>query len=445
MIQPDSYTPTSGSAELQIDHYDLHLDYEIQPNRLNARAVLHGRVLAETSAIELDLRGLKVSGVQLNDAAVRFRQTRTKLVLPADLAADQAITIGVDYRGKPRPQKGPWGDVGWEELTDGVLVAGQPNGAATWFPCNDHPGHKATLNCTILVDSDYTAISNGELLRVTQDGDRKAWTWESRAPLATYLATVQIGQYRRGPITNAQHVPARVPLLLACGDHLWRQGQDVLAKQHAMMSVFERAFGEYPFDSYEVVVADDPLEMPLESQPLSILGSNHLSADWKSERLIAHELAHQWFGNSVTPHRWSDIWLNEGFATYAEWVWSEASGQLDADARARSAHERMVSLPHNIVLADPGGTHMFDERIYTRGALTVHALRAFLGEDQFFRILRSWTAKHRHGTVSTADFLDHAELVSGPQTRSLLQGWLFEPALPPCPQRRVHPWAPRAP
>ncbi|MGJ9372598.1 M1 family metallopeptidase [Nesterenkonia sp. CF4.4] len=434
MIQPDSYTPTSGTAELQIDHYDLHLDYEIRPNRLKGRAVLHGRVLAQTSAIELDLRGLKVSAVQLNKTTVRFRQTRTKLVLPADLSEGQAITIEVHYRGKPRPQKGPWGDVGWEELTDGVLVAGQPNGAATWFPCNDHPRHKATWNCTVLVDSDYTAISNGSLLQVTRDGDRKAWRWESRTPLATYLATVQIGQYRRGAIRSAEHVSARVPLRLACGEHLWRQAQDVLAKQHAMMAAFERDFGEYPFDAYEVVVTDDELEIPLESQPLSIVGCNHLQEGWNNERLIAHELAHQWFGNSLTPHQWSDIWLSEGFATYAEWLWSEASGKLDTHSRARTSYDRLASRPQNIVLADPGGPDMFDDRVYLRGALTLYALRSFVGHDEFLRILRTWTQENRHGTVSTAAFLEHAERLSGPRIRPLLSGWLFQSTLPAFPE-----------
>lgn len=430
MIQPDPYTPTSGSAELRVDHYDLTLDYDIYSNRLLGVAVLHGQVLTDTSALALDLRGLKVSQVQLNGSAVRFKQTRTKLVLRSPLTAEDAVIIEVSYSGKPRVQKGPWGEVGWEELTDGVLVAGQPNGAATWFPCNDHPGSKATWRCSIEVDSDYTAISNGELLHCTPGDGRTVWTWESRVPLATYLATVQIGQYRRGPLQNKTYTSARVPLRLACGDHLWRQGQSALAKQHAMLTVFEKHFGEYPFDSYEVVVTDDDLEIPLESQPLSILGPNHLGAGWNSERLIAHELAHQWFGNSVTPHQWSDIWLNEGFASYAEWLWSEASGQADANSRADAAYEQLASMPQDIVLADPGGPEMFDDRVYLRGALTLHALRCHVGEDGFFQTLRSWTALNRHGTVSTEDFLAHAQRVTGHPAGALLRDWLFGAQLP---------------
>lgn len=433
MSQLDSYTPTSGSAEFQVDHYDLTLDYEIRPNRLTGHAVLHGRMLIETSTVELDLRGLKVSQVLLNGSRTQFKQTRAKLVLHSRFAVDDEIVIDVRYAGKPRPHRGTWGDVGWEELSDGVLVAGQPNGAATWFPCNDHPGHKATYRCSIMVDSDYTAISNGELLEASRRGRRTEWTWESARPLATYLATVQIGAYRRGEISPAGHSPTRVPLWLACGEHQWQQAQHALVKQHAMMTVFERRFGEYPFDSYLVVVTDDDLEIPLESQPLSIFGSNHIRAGWDRERLIAHELAHQWFGNSLTPRRWSEIWLNEGFATYAEWLWSEESDQHRIAIHARAAHDRLRSRPQDLVLTDPGGPAMFDERVYLRGALTLHALRTHTGDDVFFRLMRSWSALNRDGSVSTAGFLDHAEQVAGQPVRPLLQDWLFEPQLPRLP------------
>lgn len=433
MSMLDPYTPTSGSAEFQIDHYDLDLDYKIRRNRLTGHAVLHGRVLQGTSTITLDLRGLKVRRVLVNDTKIQFTQTPMKLLLHTDVRAGEAFVVQVHYAGKPGPENGSWGDVGWEELTDGVLVAGQPNGAATWFPCNDHPGHKSTYRCTVLVDSDYTAISNGELVHTASKGRRTAWSWESTQPLATYLATVQIGRYTQGRVDNAGHAPARVPLWLACGEHLWQQAQGTLAKQHAMMTVFERYFGQYPFDSYGVVVTDDALEMPLESQPLSIFGSNHLVAGWETEGLIAHELAHQWFGNSLTLGRWEDIWLNEGFACYGEWLWSEESGRANIESHAHAAHAQLASLPQDIVLADPGGDHMFDDRVYTRGALTLHALRSFTGDDVFFRILRSWAAEHRYGTVSTASFLTHVGLIAGRRTMPLLSDWLFEPLLPSLP------------
>lgn len=431
----DPYTPRSGTSEVRVNHYDLALDYDILPNTLRARAVLDARVLEDCSALSLDLEGLTVDRVLVNGQLSSFKHSKHKVVVDAreGFFVDEALTVEIHYAGTPSPASGAWGDIGWEELSDGVLVAGQPVGAATWFPCNDHPSQKATFRVSVLVDSDYTAISNGALVAVDRQGDRTAWTWESREPVATYLATVQMGQYRRGPVEPDRYPPSRVPLTLACGEHLWARAQHVLAKQHTMMSVFEQRFGAYPFDDYGVVVTDDELEIPLESQPLSIFGPNHLTESWESERLIAHEMAHQWFGNSVTPASWSDIWLNEGFAHYAEWVWSEASGRRSAHDQAVAAHAELAASKQKLVIGDPGPKKMFDDRVYVRGALTLHALRMSMGDQTFFTILQRWTAQNRCGNVTTAEFLALASEVSGRPVEPLLHNWLFEKKLPELP------------
>ena len=431
----DPYTPRSGTSEVRVNHYDLALDYDIQPNTLRARAVLDARVLEDCPALSLDLEGLTVERVLVNGQLSSFKHSKHKVVVEAreGFFVNEALTVEIHYAGTPSPASGAWGDIGWEELSDGVLVAGQPVGAATWFPCNDHPSQKATFRVSVLVDSDYTAISNGDLVAVDRHGDRTAWTWESREPVATYLATVQMGQYRRGPVEPGRYPPSRVPLTLACGEHLWAQAQDVLAKEHAMMAVFEQRFGAYPFDCYGVVVTDDELEIPLESQPLSIFGPNHMTESWESERLIAHEMAHQWFGNSVTPASWSDIWLNEGFAHYAEWLWSEASGRHPAHAQAREAYAELSASKQKLVIGDPGPKKMFDDRVYVRGALTLHTLRMSVGDQTFFTILQRWTAQNRCGNVTTAEFLALASEVSGRAVEPLLHEWLFEKKLPALP------------
>ncbi|GAA2105940.1 M1 family metallopeptidase [Brevibacterium salitolerans] len=446
----DPYTPGSGTPGMTVDHYDLELDYRILPNRLAGKAVLRARVLEDSPALDLDLVGLTVSKVLVDGRKHRFRHLRRRLVLrdrQRPFRAGEEVSLEIHYAGNPRPAMGTWGDVGWEELEDGVLVAGQPDGAATWFPCTDHPGSKATFRCAVLVESDYTAISNGELTGTTRKAGRTEWVWESAEPLATYLATMQIGQYRRGPLLPGAHAVSRVPLALACGRRTWDRAQEALAVQHAMMREFEERFGAFPFSSYTVVVTDDELEIPLESQPLSILGPNHLAQDWEAERLVAHELAHQWFGNSVTLRAWADIWLNEGFACYAEWLWSEASGRDSAEARARHHHARLAELPQDLVLTDPGAEDMFDDRVYKRGALALHVLRTAAGDEAFFRLLRTWTQEHRHGHGTTEEFLELAQAVCGeadeagagaetsrvPDVRTLLHDWLFEKPLPALP------------
>jgi aminopeptidase N len=202
-----------------------------------------------------------------------------------------------------------------------------------------------------------------------------------------------------------------------------------------MIEVFENFFGPYPFDAYIAVVADDELEIPIEAQGMSIFGVNHLTTGWESERLIAHELAHQWFGNSLTLADWRDIWLHEGFAAYAEWLWSEASGQRTADDHARRWHRRLARQPQHLVLADPGPDDLFDDRVYKRGALTLHALRLTVGDVAFLRILREWTATHRHASVRTDDFVELVEQSSAmSDPKAFFERWLRVqrlPALPP--------------
>jgi len=197
------------------------------------------------------------------------------------------------------------------------------------------------------------------------------------------------------------------------------------------MELFVELFGPYPLASgYTVVVTDDPLEMPLEAQGISIFGANHCDGTQASEWLIAHELAHQWFGNSVTARWWRDIWLHEGFACYAEWLWSEHSGGPSADQLARCHHEQLREKPQDLLLADPGPRRMFDDRVYKRGALTLHALRGRLGDDKFFALLKDWTTRHRHGTVVTDDLTGLAANYSGESLRPLWDMWLYSTAVP---------------
>ena len=211
---------------------------------------------------------------------------------------------------------------------------------------------------------------------------------------------------------------------------------DAFGDQRKMLDTFSRLFGPYPFDAYTVVVTDDDLDIPLEAQGLSTFGANFLTSDWDSVRLVAHELSHQWFGNSLTLGRWQDIWLHEGFACYAEWIWSEESGGPTAHERAEEHHARLSDLDQDLLLADPGPELMFDDRVYKRGALLLHALRLTVGDDEFFDLLRAWTDKHAHGTVNTEAFIEFADLTTGHELGELFDAWLHREALPALPAAR---------
>jgi aminopeptidase N len=243
--------------------------------------------------------------------------------------------------------------------------------------------------------------------------------------MATYLATVQIGRYELFQLDDRS-----VWQLAAAPERLRARAAKDLARQPQMMALFEQLFGRYPFANYTVVITDDELEIPIEAQGLAIFGANHVDGRRGSERLVAHELAHQWFGNSLTVADWRHIWLNEGFACYAEWLWSEQSGGPTADGYATSTWRRLSALPQDLIIADPGIELMFDDRVYKRGALTLHALRTTMGDAAFFELLADWTESHRHSTVTTEEFVGLAQRHAGRSLEDLFTAWVRQPRLP---------------
>jgi len=426
----DPYLPANGNFGYRVSRYDLELEYKVAINRLTGSATITAATLASLRSFTLDLSdALTVTKVSVNGrrpAQFRSSQNKLHITLSDALPAGAAMTVAVRYSGTPRPIHSLWGEVGFEELTEGVLVAGQPNGAASWFPCDDHPSAKASFRIKISTESPYYAIANGELVSRRARAGMTTWTYEQAEPTSTYLATLQIGMYSRHRMTrNGVEMHAVLP------NRLRRNFDKDFADQPQMMKLFAKLFGPYPLATgYTVVVTDDDLEIPLEAQGISIFGANHCDGQGSAERLIAHELAHQWFGNSVTAQRWRHIWLHEGFACYAEWLWSEHSGGQNADEWAWHYYQRLAASPRDLLLADPGPRDMFDDRVYKRGAMTLHVLRRRIGDDSFFALLRDWTARHRHSTVVTDDFTGLASHYATESLRPLWDAWLYSTDLP---------------
>lgn len=426
----DPYLPGSGNFGYRVSRYELDLEYKVAINRLSGTVTITATTLAALRTFTLDLADtLTVTKVSVNKRRVaQFASGDGKLrvTLAAPLAAGSALIVDVRYNGNPEPIESLWGDVGFEELSNGALVAGQPNGAPSWFPCDDHPSSKASYRIKISTDSPYRAVANGELVSRRARAGHTEWTYELAEPTSTYLITLQIGMYDN-------HRLAKTPVLMQAvlPDRLRRNFDHDFGRQPQMMKLFVKLFGPYPVASgYTVVVTDDDLEIPLEAQGISIFGANHCSGTRSAERLIAHELAHQWFGNSVTVRRWRDIWLHEGFACYAEWLWSEESGGRSAQECARYYHRKLAAAPQDLVLTDPGPRDMFDDRVYKRGALTLHALRRRIGDNKFFALLKDWTTRHQHGTAFTDDFTDLAAHYADESLRGLWNGWLYAKELP---------------
>ncbi|PQE01059.1 peptidase M1 [Mycobacterium sp. EPG1] len=427
----DPYLPEAGNFGYRVSRYELELEYKVAINRLSGSAGVTAVTLAELKTFSLDLSAaLTVAKVTVNGKRpAQFRAAAGKLhiTLSDRLPAGAAMTIAIRYSGTPRPIRSLWGEVGFEELTEGALVAGQPNGASSWFPCDDHPAAKASFRVQITTESPYFALANGKLLSRRPRAGMTTWVYEQPEPTSTYLMTLQIGMYDRHRMAkNGVEMFAVLPSRLRDDfDHDF-------GRQPQMMKLFTKLFGPYPLaNGYTVVVTDDDLEIPLEAQGISIFGANHCDGSRRAERLIAHELAHQWFGNSVTVQRWRHIWLHEGFACYAEWLWSEHCGERSAQEWAQHYHHRLRHSPQDLVLADPGPRDMFDDRVYKRGALTLHTLRSRIGDTNFFALLKDWTTRYRHSSAVTDDFVGLASQYSDESLRSLWAAWLYAPEVPP--------------
>jgi aminopeptidase N len=426
----DPYLPGHGNGGYDVSGYDLKLRYDPRTDELSGTAAVTATATQDLSQFNLDLAGLAVSRITVNGAEARSRAEGSELVVlpPAGLPVGRPFTTVVTYAGEPTAiGSADLGEGGWLHTDEGAIALGQPESASTWFPVNDHPGDKATLALEISVPEGLEALGNGVPGERSTTGGWTTWRWSEGTPMASYLATVVIGQYR---VRTGTHDGK--PMVTAVPERLRADGPAAasLAGTGRVADYLATVFGPYPFDAYGGIVVDDErIRYALETQSRPVYG-NVFFRGGENLTVVAHELAHQWFGNSVSVRQWKDIWLNEGFATYAEWLWREHEGQGTAQ---RSFTETYDGFDWKVPPGDPGRANLFGTAVYQRGGMTVHALRRTVGDADFFAILKTWTAEKRNGNAATADFVTLAERVSGESLRPLFDAWLFGTTAPPVP------------
>lgn len=416
------YLPHSGDRRYTVQHYDLVFDYVPRTNRLKATATLDIKVLAETRSLRLDLHGLKVTKLRVDGRAYKkFAQSARAIQLKFDqpLPIGAVLKVAIDYAGRPTPVNSRWGLIGWEELENGALVASQPNGAPSWFPCNDRLDDRATYQINFSCDREFFVAATGAPGPVTVKAGRRNWSFTNTTPTASYLVAAHVGNYAEYSLAPARVVtPVKTaPKVLAA-----------FAPVPRIVEVFEDWFGPYPQQDLTIVVTAEDLDIPLEAQGMTTFGMNHCAP--AEQRLIAHEIAHQWFGNSVGIADWADIWLNEGFACYAEWIWAAASGGPSLAQSAKHHYDRLAKLPQDLRLLDPGPRDMFDDRVYKRGALVLETLRRRLGDAEFRALVLAWASQQRQQLVTSEDFIALAESFSAEPLTDVWREWLHETKLP---------------
>jgi aminopeptidase N len=421
----DPYYPQAGNGGYDVQSYRLELRYDPGPNQLIGHVVIAATATQDLARFDLDFGSLDITAFTVNGRPAHTQHTgETELqVSPARLIAKGTnLTVDVRYEGKP-------GGKGFHTTYDGAYVFGEPDAATDWFPSNDHPRDKATFDFAITVPAGLNAIANGVQKGQSTSGGWTTWRWHESAPMATYLATMVVGHYR---ITTG--TAAGVPLYDAVGTRYPSKDADAaIAQTGPIIEYLASVFGPYPFDAVGGVVVDaSRVGGALETQTRPLYAPEFFQAPSGSgSTVIAHELAHQWFGDSVSVHDWRDIWLNEGFATYAEWLWDEHTGGPSPQARFNQVYSSQSADLWTVPPADPGVKQLFGASVYQRGAMTLQVLRDAVGDSAFFAILRGWAAARRYGNGSTAEFIALAETVSGKQLDGLFQSWLYGKTRPP--------------
>lgn len=426
----DPYFPLAGNGGIDVVHYDLDLDYTPPAPGAPLEGELAGVATIDLIAtqdlerLNLDLRGLTASKVVVNGKSMAFDQVDNELrITPRPkLKTGQAAEVVVTYGGTTtRPTDIEGALYGWVTTADGAMVVNEPDGAPTWFPVNDHPQDKATYSYEITVPEGLVAVANGLPQGSQTNAGRTTWRWDAPDPMAAYLATATIGDFELSTYVAANGTP----IIDAIDPALPASASASLAYTSEMLTFFEERYGKYPFNSYGAIVDDDSVGYALETQTRSFFSRN------AREGTVAHELGHQWMGNHVSPYRWADIWLNEGWASYSTWLWYEHRGIRTTD----ESFDEVMAIPADdefwtAIVRDPGPLGLFGDPVYDRGAATVKALHDKIGDESFFALAKAWVERFGGGTATTDDFIALSEEVSGQDLGDFFTVWIETPSKP---------------
>ncbi|WP_460407565.1 M1 family metallopeptidase [Actinophytocola sediminis] len=428
----DPYFPLDGNGGYDVGHYDLRLSYDPSSGELWGTTTILATATQDLTRFNLDFL-LAPSAVLVNNAPAEFTsQDNGELVVrPASPVADGSrLLVVVKYRDNPAKYT-RYDKQAWRPDANGVLIAGEPHIATWWFPSNDHPSDKATYDVSMAVPPGLQFISGGLFLRTEQlpDGWTR-WNWRSTSQRATYLASSVIGDFD----IHHQTAPNGQQFITAYEKNTVNRAaaEASFERTPELVDFLASKFGPYPFEAQGGVLT--ARAGGLETQARPFVGDNYFG-NGTAVPVVLHELAHQWFGNSVSVHQWRDAWLNEGFSTYAEYLWSEDNGEASAAAMAKARYDQYPAEDGiwSVAVAEPppyGAPHPAASAIYHRGAMALQNLRVTVGDETFLAILRGWTLANKDGDASTEDFVAHAERVAGRSLAAVFDTWVYSVGKP---------------
>ncbi|MEP7113257.1 MAG: M1 family metallopeptidase [Ilumatobacteraceae bacterium] len=424
----DALFPALGNPGIDVEHYDIVLDYDPVRTKISATVHLDVLMTEERAMFSLDSDGPVVSDVTVDGVQAKFVAAPPELLItPATkLSSGQRIGVDVSYTLVPGPVPSAAGDeVGWFPTRGGSYVLNEPEGAHTWIPCDDHPSDQATFRFELTVPSGLTAVANGGLLDHTSTVTTDTWIWQEDRPMATYLIQLLTGDYEIVDGVGPNGLPLLSVVLRNDRDTM----QAYLDSIDDQIDYFDDYFGTYPLDRYGIAITDSAPGLAMETMERPTFSRGDFSngrLDGGQQKYLSHELAHQWFGNAVSPERWTDIWLNESFAMYGEWMWLDHVGMqpIDSNAAAGLANREPRSTAH------PRVGRMFKFNSYEGGAVVLHALRKTIGDDLFFALLRRWVVDNNGSSRTTEDFVALANEVAGQDLTEFFSTWLYADKLP---------------
>jgi aminopeptidase N len=421
--------------------YDLAFTYSGSNSEpLQAVTTIDGWTTSALDRINLDFAHGEVESVAVDGEPAAFASAGEDLVITPEDPLPQGDWMRITVRHTSDPVSSVGREGGWVRTSDGLAMANQADAAHLVFPCNDHPSDKARFTIRVTAPNDYTVVANGTPTAVDRAGRTTTWTYRTQHPMATELAQVSIGRstvlHREGP----HGLPVR--------DVVPTKDRDVLEpwlmKTPDQITWMESKVGPYPFETYGLLMADAATGFELETQTLSLFEKGLFTEPtfprWYVESIMVHELAHQWFGDSVGPRTWSDLWLNEGHATWYEALYAEEKEGRTLEARMKAAYGasdswRAAGGPPGAPKPPTPGQKIgiFRPNVYDGAALVLYALRQEIGPRAFQQLERTWVHDHRHSTATTADFQRLAAQISRRDLGSFFKDWLHGEKTPPMP------------
>jgi len=435
----DSLYPHLGNGGYDVQHYTLDLTVnDVTTGDLDGTTTIEARATQNLSSFNLDFIGFEITTLMFNGQPAEFARSGHELTITPStpLVENEPFTVEIQYQGIPGAIESTAIPIqtGWITFDGGSFVLSEPDGAASFYPVNDHPLDKATYTFRVTVPEPFEVGANGVLTETIDNGDTTTFLFEARDPLASYLATVNIDEFDLETSQSENGIPIRNYYPSGLSEAMRRP----FARQGEMIDYFSELFGAYPFEVYGALVIDLEFGAALETQTMSIFSKAMIDASQLegSESVVAHELAHQWFGDSVSLADWRDIWLNESFATYGQGLWTEHTrGRAALDEWVRRTYD-FVRQQHESMSppGEPPADRLFNQGVYSWGALCLHALRLEVGDETFFDILKTYHERFAGGNARTADFIAVAEELSGKELSAFFDSWLHSKDLAPIPE-----------